>query len=248
MNPTTRKFCRSTAEAFAAERYNTITIYKAKSRIWRRVFLVLLLLLALFSLSAHAGQWTLLAGVAKVGVPDDGTYWNRDKLHTINLTTAPVGIRYDTKQRSGWSVGVQGMYFGMTNIDGLASTRDWKEVGGYNPSIGHCNGPCAPLATWKMQSETSSVAFILNKQWGNWFTGLGATAYEIKTSGYVLYGDGSTYHYPSARYLDFNGMAEFGYKKDNLSIRFQIMPMEGRGAVPSVSVGTTYALVGGYTF
>jgi len=206
---------------------------------------LLLLVLALCTWQAKAGDFSLLAGIAKVGSPDDGTYWNRNQQHTIKLTNPVVGVRYDTTPSpGGWGVAVQAVHYGAQSIDAMAVTMDAPHAGGYDPKTGGCVGACAPLARWVMQSETSALSVLATKHWGKWSAGIGLNVFEVKTSGYVEFESGSVWRYPSVRYLDVGPIVEVGYSIDKrLTLRGQAMAMEGRGATPSVSTGNTYSLL-----
>lgn len=209
----------------------------------------ILSILAFIPILASAGEFTLMAGAAFFQPPQDGTYWNVNQSHDNFMTPAAYGVRYD----SG-TIAVQYTNFGKVQTNAMAVTTDWPYPGGYDPNTQDCHGTCKPLARWKMQSETQSVAIMVVKRMGNWSLEAGVNVYEVKTMGHVEYSDGSTFKYKTARYLDVGPMAGVGYKKGAWSVRAQLWFMEGKGDpndgyVPPGDFNASYqwSLLVGYT-
>lgn len=217
-----------------------------------RVFwlLVLSCVVALGSEKCSGAELTVMAGFAQFEPPSDGVYWNVNQPHDMTLTPAAAAIRYD----SG-AFALQYTYFGTVKVDALAVSVDAPDPGGYVRGEGRCIGTCAPLARWKMQTETQSVALIYVKRFGPWSVEGGANLYETRTKGHVEHLNGAVWNYKEGRYLDVGPMAGLGYQGGPWSVRFQIWRMEGKGtpgdgAIPPAAFSQNYqaTLMAGYSF
>lgn len=209
------------------------------------------------SMSAIAGDVTLLGGIAQFQPPTDGVYWNKNQEHKMDMRLPAAGIRWDSKQTNGYSFGVQYTYFGKVKIDAYAVSVDAPEPGGYDAGTQSCVGPCAPLGVWHMTSEVDSIAFIGSKHVGNWSFEAGWNFFQVKTSGYVNYPSGGpVFNYKGITYVDSNPMAGVTYRDGMASVRLQIWRMEGKqnngmdGYEPPGAFYEGYqtTLLAGYTF
>lgn len=190
---------------------------------------LLFMLLISISPQSRAGDFTVLAGVAKFNQPHDGIYWNKNQPHDHRMNTPVFGLRYDTGRKwDVYSFGVQYTHFGNVQMDSMAVTKDAPDDGGYIPNTGTCVGTCAPLARWRMNTWTESISFIGTRHWGAWSVDVGLNLYETKTRGYVNYGDTSTFLYANTNHTDVGPMFGVTYRNGVWSLRWQLWRMEGR--------------------
>lgn len=200
--------------------------------------------------TAKAGDWSVMGGAAFFQPPQSGIYWNDNQPHDNFVTPAAWAIRFDTAPVWGaWNAAVQYTNFGTVKINSLAVTADAPQQGGYDPNTGGCVGPCAPLARWKMESEVQSIAFMGVRRFNRWTLEAGLNVYEVKTRGDVLYKNGSSYTYPSARFLDVGPMAGVGYQSGPWSVHAQLWRMEAKGDTPGAfNEKYQWTLMAGYSF
>lgn len=187
------------------------------------------LLLLCSMVSANAGEFTILGGLAKFVPQDDGTYWNRNQPSEMKLISPAAAIRYEG--RSGeYGLALQYTYFGVATVDALAVTKDAPDPGGYDRIAGACVGPCAELARWKVESEAQSIAIIGAIYFERLMLEAGLNLYEVRTKANVVNTNGSLrFQYKENRFLDWGPMLGIGYFFDpSWSIRAQFWKMEGR--------------------
>lgn len=123
----------------------------------RRIFALMVCFIFLFVgwfSTAKADQWTVLGGVSKFQVHDDGVWYQEAFPYNFKLTPPSVGLRYDS---DGWTVGYMNLGKVTSYAKAVALDGRYPGDGGYNSATKSCNGECWPLSTWYGKGDVQGI-------------------------------------------------------------------------------------------